>query len=46
MRRLDSIEIIIVGRIDRPIINGVITDLEVDVFICHWGHRFFPFFFF
>ena len=33
VRRLDGIEIIIVGRIDRPIVNGVISNLEVVVVI-------------
>ena len=33
MRGLDGVEIIIVGRIDGPIVDGVITNLEVDVVI-------------
>ena len=33
VRRLDSVEIIIVGRIDRPIVDGVISNLEVVVVI-------------
>ena len=33
VRRLDSVEIIIVGRIDRSIVNGVISNLEVVVVI-------------